>query len=74
MRHGALVAELDAVAPGLLGQHVSPRRARDEARRRVDALDLASDEEIERGALLGEELELDARRAGVQDENAWSSS
>ena len=66
VRHGALVAELTP-SPQDFSDSTSPRaRARDEARRRVDALDLASDDEVETGALFGEELELHARRAGVQ--------
>ena len=46
----------------------------DEARRRVDALDLAARDERERRRRAGEQRELDARRAGVEDERSRRSS
>ena len=69
MRHGPLVAEAHSLAPGLLGEQRAVRAARREPRRGMYALDLASNDGIERPVPLGEEQELDAGRACVQDED-----
>jgi len=63
----AVVAERFAGRPLLLVEHVAVAILRDEARRRVDAFGLPSRDENGVLALVGEERELDARRACVQD-------
>jgi hypothetical protein len=66
----ALVTELDTLAPALFRGDDASSRARDEMRRSVNALDLSPQLRIELAVPVLVEQELDARRAGVQDQNA----
>src|SRR2546427_9672609 len=64
----AIVAELPP-GPGLLGNDAARRILGHEARRRVEALDLPPHLERELAGTLGEDGELEARRASVENED-----
>ena len=63
----ALVPELDAIAPGLLAQGLPVPILGDETRRGMEAFGLSAHSQLERVATLGEERELEARRARIEN-------
>src|SRR5262245_56247823 len=70
MVHRAVVTELHPVAPAFFRGDDTTRGARDEVRGRMDPLDLSAQLRVQPAVLVLVEQELDARRAGIQYENA----
>ena len=67
MRERSIMSERGAVGPSPLAQSFAARIEGFEARRRIDLFDLPVVQPSEIAAALGEQRELDARRAGVDD-------
>ncbi|MNZ43896.1 hypothetical protein D3C78_615100 [compost metagenome] len=63
------VAELAVFAPALLGEDGARRIAGDEMRRAVDALDLPAQAQFRLRLVGGEQGELEAGRAGIEDQD-----
>ena len=63
----AIVPKLDAVAPGLLAQGLPVPILGDETRRGMEAFDLSAHGQLERVATLGEERELQAGGACIEN-------
>ena len=63
----AIVPERDAIAPGLLAEGLPVPILGDEARRGMEAFDLSAHGQLERVATLGEERELQAGGAGIEN-------
>ena len=63
----AVMAELRALAPGALGEHLAARVLRDKSGCRVETLGLPARDEVKIVSRGGEQRELEARRAGVDN-------
>ena len=63
----AIMPKLDAIAPGLLAQDLPVPILGDETRRGMEAFGLSAHSQLERGATLGEERELEARGACIEN-------